>query len=573
MSNLNISIRQHIRNILSSPDSYKLTHYKQLYPGVNQIYENFTARSVKHLPVQVRELLGNKVVVDSVEETWAQIIVAFDAEFFSQPFDVVMKPFIAQLPYFTGGDTNTERYRSLHACGRLPITVKALPECTVVDVQVPFYTLINTMPDEFNDFAWLVGMLETVASNEVWKRAVNSTVALAYRVLLESTAIEQGTPVELVKWQAHDFSARGMSGSADATKSGISHLRSFTGTDGFGSVIYATETYSDLEMDSFIGGSILASEHMTETSAIQIIAKTQNVDLYKAELIQLKRFLRDVAPSGMAARVSDSYQYWDVITNMYSDPEVRELILNRTPDANGMVKFVTRPDTGIPEDIICGTAIPILELNQINMAKQGAVYVLTDDKMTATYYQVTLKGATRLDDNEVTPEMKGSVKVLWDNFGGTTTDKGFRVLDSRVGMIYGDSITVPRAKEIIRRLTNQRFAAINCFLGVGSYTYNMNTRDSIGGAIKATFCTYEDMFIDVNKNPSTDTGKKSAKGLLRVDYDSNTEITLFQEQTLEQEATGLLKTIIDDGKFVGTLEFKPARERIDQFVTNRISSM
>lgn len=64
-------------------------------------------------------------------------------------------------------------------------------------------------------------------------------------------------------------------------------------------------------------------------------------------------------------------------------------------------------------------------------------------------------------------EVKGAVECLWDIFGGTETAKGFKVLHERVGLIYGDSITLPRAEEILRRLKAKGFASCNVVFGIG----------------------------------------------------------------------------------------------------------
>jgi len=49
-------------------------------------------------------------------------------------------------------------------------------------------------------------------------------------------------------------------------------------------------------------------------------------------------------------------------------------------------------------------------------------------------------------------ERKGVVEILWDIFSGTVTDKGYKVLDSHIGCIYGDAITIERCKEICEQL-------------------------------------------------------------------------------------------------------------------------
>lgn len=114
-------------------------------------------------------------------------------------------------------------------------------------------------------------------------------------------------------------------------------------------------------------------------------------------------------------------------------------------------------NSGDPVDIICGTE------NWIGSSENF------DDASRGTF---------------ATSEEKGVIELLWDIFGGTVNEQGYKVLDPRIGAIYGDSITLERAEEICQRLKAKGFASTNVVLGIGSYTYNCNTRDTIGIAIK-----------------------------------------------------------------------------------------
>lgn len=64
-----------------------------------------------------------------------------------------------------------------------------------------------------------------------------------------------------------------------------------------------------------------------------------------------------------------------------------------------------------------------------------------------------------------------------------------------------------------------------------------------------------------SKDPKTDSGKKSAKGLLRVEYE-NGEYVLYDQQTPEQEKLGCLKTVFKDGKLVNPTTIAEIRERV-----------
>jgi len=159
-------------------------------------------------------------------------------------------------------------------------------------------------------------------------------------------------------------------------------------------------------------------------------------------------------------------------------------------------------------------------------------------------------------------EEKGVIELLWDVFGGTINEQGYKVLDSHIGAIYGDSITIERAEEICKRLEAKGFASTNIVLGVGSFTYQFNTRDTFGFAMKATYVEVNGEGREIFKDPITDDGvKKSAKGLLRVAGDE-TCMLLEDQCTWEHEATGKLKTIYLNGQFENQTTLTEIRERL-----------
>lgn len=556
-----------ISNVITSADSYKLSHFTQIFPGTTQLYETFTPRSLKHLPAEARELTNNHLVWFGVQATVIALHEAFDNEFFSRPFSIAIENLRNQAIYFAGPTFSVEPFRKLHSLGYLPIRIKSLPEGSLIPARIPGLTITNTHPD----FAWLVGYLETVLSNETWKSVNNATIAFAYRRLLTQAATRTGAPVEFVKWQGHDFSSRGMSGSTDAARQGISHLTSFLGSDGIGSTPLISKYYDVLPSD-FIAGSIPASEHMTETLAIQVLAKRHNISLAEAEYLQFKRHITELYPTGLVARVCDSYDYWNVITNII--PRLKSDILSRNPDDLGMAKVVIRPDSGNPIDIICGTAIPVSTLTDIERyfrrnPTATNVWFVTYKSGTNQYFYYS--NASSGDSSPalitcVPAEVRGSIACLWETFGGTINSSGYRNLNSHIGLIYGDSITIKRAKEIVTKLEQLGFASTNVVLGIGSYTYQMSSRDTLGMALKATFAVVDGVEIDLNKDPKTDDGtKRSAKGRVRVEY-LNDDYILLDQQSVDEEQLGLLQTIYCDGQFSNLESFSTIRSRIDSLV-------
>ena len=135
-----------------------------------------------------------------------------------------------------------------------------------------------------------------------------------------------------------------------------------------------------------------------------------------------------------------------------------------------------------------------------------------------------------------------------------------RVLDEHIGAIYGDSVTLPRQEEIIKRLEAKGFAAL-VVLGVGSYSFQYVTRDTHASAVKGTWVEKGGKGIDVCKDPATDRTKKSATGLLRVELEVG-KYVLYDKQTPKKEKLGELKTVFIDGSLVYETSLEEIRGRI-----------
>jgi nicotinamide phosphoribosyltransferase len=180
-------------------------------------------------------------------------------------------------------------------------------------------------------------------------------------------------------------------------------------------------------------------------------------------------------------------------------------------------------------------------------------------------YKVHLtSGMFRDRGRKISPaEQKGVIELLWDVFGGTINEQGYKVLDSHIGAIYGDSITIDRANEICERLEAKGFASTNVVLGIGSFTYQYNTRDTFGFAMKATYVEVNGEGREIFKDPITDDGtKKSATGLLVVYDNYEGGLTLIDKASWESEGQGRLKTIYENGKFYNTTTLTQIKERI-----------
>lgn len=489
-------------NPILAIDGYKVSHRAQYPQGTTQVYSNFTPRSDRFFSSPMAD---GKLVFFGLQGflQWFMVDLFNDA-FFARPQEDVVNEYKAVMDSYLGKDAvPVDHIRALHNLGYLPLHIKSLDEGSKVPMKVPVLTITNTR----DEFFWLVNYLETVLSAELWKASTNATIAHHYRKVCEQWAVKTCSDMSHLDFQCHDFSFRGMAGLQDTMQAGAGHLLSFKGTDSIPSLLYARDHYTAGE-DYFIGASIPATEH-----SVMCMGEKEH------EIETFRRLIVDLYPQGFVSIVSDTWDYWRVMTEYTR--ELKQIILNR----EGRVVF--RPDSGDPVEILCGT---------------GA-----DDDTRKTR----------------TPEEKGSVEVLWEIFGGTVNEKGYKVLDPHVGLIYGDSITLARADEILRRLEAKGFASSNVVFGVGSFTYQYNTRDTFGFAMKATWGAVNGEGRMIFKEPKTDSGlKRSARGLLRVERDAQGELQLHDEQTWEQEKTGELKTRFLDGKLYNVDHFEQIRQRL-----------
>jgi nicotinamide phosphoribosyltransferase len=160
-------------------------------------------------------------------------------------------------------------------------------------------------------------------------------------------------------------------------------------------------------------------------------------------------------------------------------------------------------------------------------------------------------------------ERKGAIEALWDIFGGTMTESGFKVLDAKIGLIYGDAITLKRARAILDQLARKGFASCNVVFGIGSYTYQFNTRDSFGFALKSTMCNIKGIETTIFKDPKTDDGlKKSQKGCVAV-VELDGRLTVTDGHGLTEKVPGdQLVEIFRDGRLLIDQALASIRARV-----------
>ncbi|MGV3605340.1 MAG: nicotinate phosphoribosyltransferase [Planctomycetaceae bacterium] len=322
-----------------------------------------------------------------------------------------------------------------------------------------------------------------------------ATNSLQYRKTIEAACIKTGCSGG-EDFLVHDFGYRSDDSEEGAGISGAAHLIAFRGSDTVPAWPFLREYYGETG-DPMI--SVPASEHSVMCS--------YGVD---NEMQAFERML-ELYPSGFVSIVSDTYDIYHVCTEIL--PALKQRILAR----NG--KVVIRPDSGNPPNIICGDP----------NAPIGS------------------------------PAFKGVLQLLAEEFGYSTNASGYKVLNEKVGLIYGDGMYHQRYIDTLARMEKMGFAAANLVIGIGGILRS-GTRDTLGMAIKATHVIVDGAPRDILKSPITDPGKKSHTGLFHVYRNTSGVLCTNDKATPAEEENSLLQTVFEDGRVVKEFTFDEVRE-------------
>ena len=535
-------------------DAYKMGHYNMYPEGLTKLTSCLVPRNTKYAIKPINPEDADKIVVFGISYLMGAIdslelslqLLSVDNDLREQSYELLKS---------AGLDFPKDKLEALQKYAKsddskLPIEIKALPEGTIVKAGTPILTITNTDPEH----AWLVNWLETYILNTLWKPCTVATIAYQYRKLMAHYAQEtvDDDKQGFIDYQCHDFSFRGLSGFNDAKITGAAHLTSFKGSDNLAALNLAYYTYPNLSLES-----VAATEHSVACSNILFkMAMNPNLSKLEAE----KEFILDLIakyPNGILSYVADTYDYWAVLT------EIIPSIKNEIKARNG--KFVIRPDSGNVIDILCGTIsliewessckeqyggdMPELTLSEVieNYIEdeivdsvleetehgepgvdeqegyfrfKGKIYKVVVEfswnRHDKKYYYLDGHEVRSYEQVELTAQELGTVEYLSGLFGGVVNSKGYKVLNEKIGVIYGDGVTYDTANDILKRLKSKGFASSNIVFGIGAVNYQFITRDTYGFAIKANSAVIDEKEISLYKDPATDPSKKSPLGAIKV---------------------------------------------------------
>lgn len=482
-------------------DAYKIGHKNQFVPGMDFAFGNMTPRK------SYRTNTPEGVVFFGLQYFLKEYLVKqWNENFFKKPKEEVIKRFARRINNYLGpNNVGASHISDLHDLGYLPLAFMALPEGATVPYKVA--PLVYFTTDK--RFAWLQAYVETILSTTVWPLSTAATTAKQIKQLLNKYALETVGNTDFVKFSGHNFSYRGCVGHEAAVMIDAGFITSFVGSDTVPGVEFMEEYYNADSDKELVSCSVNASEHACMASYGP-----------EGEEEAFRRLIEDVYPQGIVSIVSDTRDYWNVISNF--TVRLKEKILAR----NG--KTVFRPDSGDNVKIIVGdTAAP-----------------------------------------EGSPENRGTIQCLWDIFGGSVNSKGYKELNPKVGAILGDGVNWNVLTQICEGLERKGFASTNMVYGIGSYylVYGVS-RDTDGWAVKTTYCDVNGVGREIFKDPATDQGnnlKKSAKGLISVFKDSDGKFYQKDQCSWSEVVNCEYREVFRDGKLLIDHTLAEIRGRINK---------
>lgn len=527
-------------------DFYKITHLLQYRPEITHLTSYLTPRGSRLKGEGIDEVtfFGLSGYITNYVER------GFNENFFNRNWNFISHEVTEVLHLGLGYDEELinktlDKLKRLHDLGYLPVEINAVPEGTSVPMGCPCVEIRST--NEY--FPWVGQSLEASLSAAIWHPMLSATIGRVYRNIAEKAFYETVDDAIDPRSAMCDFSMRGQESNESAVASSVGWLTAMSNSSTVMARSYIEENYTDRPTDLVVRG-LTSTEHSVMTS---------HACLDNGDEEPTFKYLFDLYKNVSFAAVCDSYDFWNVLTNIL--PKFKETIDER--GKRGLFIGV-RHDSADPVEAVCGVSVykakdvDISEAHIIGerfVASKETGRLITSKKIVIDYgdkKEVMIAGQEGhfVTDEPLTWEEKGMVETLWELFGGVINTKGYKVLNPGVKAVYGDSITVHRAREIYSRLKAKGFAANNVSLGVGSFSFQCLeshdgkhllpfTRDSFSIAIKCTYSKYldengEEKERFVFKDPVNFSGKKSQKGLCLVSISADGNLH-YRDQLTEKE--------------------------------------
>lgn len=480
-------------NLILNADSYKVGHAKMLKKGVDGSYSTIVPRkSSPH---------SNHVVVMGVQYTIDQYI---NIRITKEDVDEAEEEITSHGARFDRAiwDEIVDKYD-----GKLPVTIKAIKEGTVVPVQ----SVVATVEAK-GKFAFLAAYIETCIQRGVW---YSSTVASECRAMKKILAdvMQRHAGHKNVDYHYHNFGDRSATVYEQAVVGGMAHAAVFSGSDCMVANRQIKKTYRTKK-------SYLSSVDATEHSVMCSNSNAAKRDDF-----------------GAAVMLVD---HWEEQVNDYLSTGFGVPVTSGVIDTYNDYRFV--------RDYI-GTE---LKDRIVEIGKKGGRLVMRPDSREPT---------------EICIEI---IEILMEKFGFTVNEHGYKVLPPFIGVIQGDGVNFDSVVEILERLEEKKLSIENLVFGTGNKLLNPEAgRDLYSWSMKGTaqHIEGENEWEDLFKDPAGAVGKRSHRGRvvtwkcklsgkIFVDRDNLDEINHYVEN--------LLVTMYDHGVISNYSNFDEVRERINE---------
>lgn len=213
------------------------------------------------------------------------------------------------------------------------------------------------------------------------------------------------------------------------------------------------------------------------------------------EFDMIENYIEQYKGSPIIACVMDSYDIFDAV-NFVTSGKMKEKI-----ESDEYPIFVIRPDSGNPVEVI------------------GAII-------------------NTMEDNSV---------------AFVINDKGYKMWN-KYRIIWGDGINMENIKEILEYVTDRGYSSDNIAFGSGGWLMQQHDRDTQKFAIKCSAIRIKDNdYIetrDVFKDPITDQGKRSKKGIISLYKKDKNFFTGERNTPWEDGTIEVLETVFKDGKLI-----------------------
>ena len=216
--------------------------------------------------------------------------------------------------------------------------------------------------------------------------------------------------------------------------------------------------------------------------------------------------------------------------------------------------------------------------NMVNQfAKPGAILAVVSDSYDIynaaeklwgeeLRQQVIDSGATvviRPDSGDPVEVNRRLIEILDQKFGSTVNAKGFKVLNN-VRLIQGDGVNELTIRSILGAFMALGYSADNIAFGMGGALLQQVDRDTQKFAMKCSAAKVNGEWIDVQKDPITDSGKKSKAGRVTLwksggDYVSSINPPSGWSDKAIGPWTDVLEPVYRNGKLLKEIDFATVR--------------